>query len=170
MKQVKSLTVKQVSAITKQGLTCLGGVKGLYLMIKGEGRYYVFRFLSPVTGKRSFVSLGSASDISLAQAREMATKLSADVKSGQDIAQKRREQRVARKKAAFIPPQVKMGTFEAVAKQWLDARVKTGYYDKNIRGVPVVEAYLDRTIYIPHSSAYPDLSGFFVVLGRHNSA
>lgn len=44
MKQVKSLTVKQVSAITKQGLTCLGGVKGLYLMIKGEGRYYVFRF------------------------------------------------------------------------------------------------------------------------------
>ena len=27
-----------------------------------------------------------------------------------------------------------------------------------------------RTIYIPHSSAYPDLSGFFVVLGRHNSA
>lgn len=146
MKQVKSLTVKQVSAITKQGLTCLGGVKGLYLMIKGEGRYYVFRFLSPVTGKRSFVSLGSASDISLAQAREMATKLSADVKSGQDIAQKRREQRVARKKAAFIPPQVKMGTFEAVAKQWLDARVKTGYYDKNIRGVPVVEAYLDRNI------------------------
>lgn len=146
MKQVKSLTVKQVSAITKQGLTCLGGVRGLYLMIKGDGRYYVFRYLSPVTGKRSFVSLGSTSDISLAQARESAAKMAEDVKSGQDVAQKRREQRAARRKTALMPAPVKAGTFEAVAKQWLDARIKTGYYDKNVRGVSVVEAYLERNI------------------------
>lgn len=146
MKQVKPMTVKQVSAVTKEGLTCIGGAKGLYLQIKGEGRYYVFRYLSPVTGKRSFVSLGSTSTITLAQAREMATKYAAEVRGGNDIAQKRREQREKRKLAVLLQPQVKTGTFEAVAKQWLDARVKTGYYDKNIRGVPVVEAYLARNI------------------------
>ena len=115
-------------------------------MIKGDGRYYVFRYLSPVTGKRSFVSLGSTSDISLAQARESAAKMAEDVKSGQDVAQKRREQRAARRKTALMPAPVKAGTFEAVAKQWLDARIKTGYYDKNVRGVSVVEAYLERNI------------------------
>lgn len=146
MKQVKPLTVKQVAAITKQGLTCLGGVNGLYLMVKGEGKYYVFRYASPLTGKRSFVSLGTTSSITLAQAREKAAKYAADVRDGHDIAQKRREQREKRKLAALVSPQVKAGTFEAVAKQWLDARVKTGYYDKNVRGVSVVEAYLSRNI------------------------
>lgn len=87
MKQVKPLTVKQVAAITKKGLTCLGGVNGLYLMVKGEGKYYVFRYASPLTGKRSFVSLGTTSSITLAQAREKAAKYAADVRDGHDIAQ-----------------------------------------------------------------------------------
>ena len=147
VKQVKPMTVKQVASVTKEGLTCIGGVKGLYLMIKGGGRYYLFRYLSPATGKRSFVSLGSTSDITLAQAREMAAKYAAEVRDGIDIAQKRREQREQRKLVVRMQPQAKIGTFESVARQWLDARVKTGYYDKNVRGVSVVEAYLSRNIY-----------------------
>lgn len=41
---------------------------------------------------------------------------------------------------------------------------------KRGRRTPLENRNPYRTIYIPHSSAYPDLSGFFVVLGRHNSA
>lgn len=44
-KIIKPLTSKEVAAISKIGLTTLGGVAGLMLLVKPEGaRYFVYRF------------------------------------------------------------------------------------------------------------------------------
>ena len=84
--------------------------------------------------------------MSLAQAREEATKLSLLVKEGTDIADQRRRERLKlRKKAAEAVDPRKMA-FKTIASMWLDARIKTGYYDKNVGGASVVESYLNRNI------------------------
>lgn len=146
MRQITALTAKQVSALSAEGWTCLGGVSGLYLRIRQGQRHYCYRYISPLTGKRTFVSLGSFSEMSLAKAREEATKLSLLVKDGTDIADLRRRERLKlRKKAAEAIDPRKMA-FKTIASMWLDARIKTGYYEKNVRGASVVESYLERNI------------------------
>lgn len=145
MRKTSLLTIKQVAAISKQGLTSLGGVTGLYLQIKGEYKYYVYRYQSPVTGKRTFVSLGDYSSMTLAQARVAATKLAVMVSEGKDVAEERRKEKAERKRIAVAKRTDKL--FSTIAEKWVDERAANGYYDKNVRGEQVARSYLKRDIY-----------------------
>lgn len=145
MRKTQLLTIKQVAAINKQGLTSLGGVTGLYLQIKGDYKYYVYRYLSPKTGKRTFASIGDYSLITLAQARVEAGKLALLVAEGKDIADERRKEREELKRQAIAKRTDRL--FSTLAEKWVDERAANGYYDKNVRGEQVARSYLRRDVY-----------------------
>ena len=70
-KNVRPLSVKEIAAITRVGTTAVGGVPGLSVQVLQSGdRYFVYRY--QIDGRRSMVSLGSLSEISLKVARERA--------------------------------------------------------------------------------------------------
>ena len=67
-KNVRPLSVKEIAAITRVGTTAVGGVPGLSVQVLQSGdRYFVYRY--QIDGRRSMVSLGSLSEISLRVAR-----------------------------------------------------------------------------------------------------
>lgn len=75
------LTVRQVATIKKPGRHADGG--GLYLRITpGGARAWVF--MATTEGKRAEIGLGAASAVTLAAARELATRMRAAVVSGRD--------------------------------------------------------------------------------------
>lgn len=84
MKVVVALTVKQVAAIPKQGRTAVGGSRGLYLVIRGNSRIFVYRYKSPEKGKMTTTLVGAAADISLSEARARARVLWMKVSEGGD--------------------------------------------------------------------------------------
>lgn len=145
MRKSATLTAKQVAAIDKEGWTSIGGVNGLYLRIKNGYRYYAYRYASPVTGKRTFVSVGDCAEMSLAQARVLAGKMAVQVAEGRDIAADRRDEREELKRKA----QEQRGDrlFRVVAERWVQERAANGYYDRNRRGEQVARSYLERDIY-----------------------
>ena len=72
-KIVTPLSYRAVMAISKEGLTALGGAVGLYLLVKPNKRkYYIYRYKDH-TGKRSVISLGPVELLDLAQARAQAS-------------------------------------------------------------------------------------------------
>lgn len=127
MKVVAPLTVKQVAAISKEGRTAVGGVRGLYLFIRGNSRLYVYRFKSPETGKMTTTSVGPAADISLSEARARARVLWMKVSEGVDPILEER-----RKKAERVNQKAenaRLGkTFSEAFDEWLENRLRTGYY------------------------------------------
>lgn len=78
MANLNKLTAKQVQTLkadsNKQIRYSDGG--GLYLCIRPSGsRYWEFRYTRPVSGKNTYMGIGSYPDISLAQAREKAQEM-----------------------------------------------------------------------------------------------
>ncbi|EOW9472299.1 integrase arm-type DNA-binding domain-containing protein, partial [Vibrio cholerae] len=78
MASLNKLTAKQVQTLkadsNKQIRYSDGG--GLYLCIRPSGsRYWEFRYTRPVSGKKTYIGIGSYPDISLAKAREMAQEM-----------------------------------------------------------------------------------------------
>lgn len=82
------LTVKQVEACTKIGYTADGKQPGLNLQVaqgaQGLTRSWVFRYTSPVTGKRREIGLGPISLRGLAEAREVAGDYRRQILNGLD--------------------------------------------------------------------------------------
>jgi integrase len=70
-------------------------VKGLYLIVRGDGenRSWAFRFTKPSTRKVSEHGLGSFSDVSLAEARELVRDLRKAVRRGEDPVEQKRSRR-----------------------------------------------------------------------------
>lgn len=65
MKVVAALTVKQVTACTKQGRAAVWEVRGLNLFASGNSRIFVYRHKSLERGKMTTASVGAAADITL---------------------------------------------------------------------------------------------------------
>ncbi|MFT8463729.1 tyrosine-type recombinase/integrase, partial [Acetobacter persici] len=86
-------TALQVSR-HKSGDLCDGG--GLWLAVSGGSRLWELRFKSPVTGKRRQMSLGSAADLSLSDARSQASESRRQIKSGLDPIIEREKEKAAR--------------------------------------------------------------------------
>ena len=91
-KIAKELSAIQVKQLNRVGWHAVGGVAGLLLQIRkpattGAGaatpRSWILRLR--VAGKRSPIGLGSYPQVSLAQARDMAKKLSLDANGGIDL-------------------------------------------------------------------------------------
>lgn len=147
MKPVKSLTAKEVAAITSHGVTAIGGVTGLCLNVVGNRRTYLLRFTSPSTGKRSTFTIGSVESMTLKEARERAREVARLVVAGTDPVGERRNARRAAKAERLRQEQMRRGaTFAEVAREWLQFRIHHGYYDQNVRGPAIVRSYLERDI------------------------
>ncbi|KIZ35728.1 tyrosine-type recombinase/integrase, partial [Rhodopseudomonas palustris] len=91
---------------------------GLRLDVDRNGnRAWVFRYTSPVTSKERYAGLGSAGDVSLAQARDAAQEARALIRKGLDPIEHRKEQRQAAKVEAS-----RSITFKAYAEQFISGR------------------------------------------------
>src|SRR5258706_12175194 len=81
-----------------------GGARGLYLQVtnaKGGGvsRSWIYRYVSPVTGRPRWMGLGPADVIGLARARELARSARETVVLGGDPIEARREREAAQRVA-----------------------------------------------------------------------
>lgn len=91
---------------------------GLRLDVDRNGnRAWVFRFTSPTTGKERFMGLGSASEVTLVQARDAAATARALIRERQDPIEHRRQARTAAK-----VEESRAITFEAYAEQFISGR------------------------------------------------
>lgn len=87
MPKLHRLTTIEVKNATKPGRYLDGG--GLYLSVAGEGRKrWAYRYT--IKGITKDLGLGSAADVTLAKARELAAEARAHVKAGRDPMQVRR--------------------------------------------------------------------------------
>ena len=98
---VKSLTAAAAKAIKAGQKPVAGGeVKGLWLFPdtkqNGNGKW-IFRFVSPVTGGRRDMGLGSFPEVGLYEAREAAREARRLIRQGNDPIIVRREERQGRK-------------------------------------------------------------------------
>ena len=118
MREVAALTVKQVNAITKEGMTALGGARGLYLCVRGKSRSFIFRYKSPETGKKTSTAIGSTADLTLSEARAQARLLRSKVIEGSDPVLEARRAREERKRQKELAE--KQGkTFCEAFDEWL---------------------------------------------------
>lgn len=90
----KSMTAVAVARLSTPGRHTVGGATGLALVISDKGqRSWTLRIV--VGGKRREMGLGSASDVSLAQAREAAHEMRRVRLAGDDPIEERRDKRAA---------------------------------------------------------------------------
>ena len=94
-----ALTALQVKN-AKEGFHGDGG--GLYLCVSPKGKSWIFRFKSPVTGKRREMGIGSASVFTLQEARDKALDLAKQAKAGVDPIDHRDAQQAAQQAAAEV--------------------------------------------------------------------
>ena len=121
---VVPMSALAVARLRSPGLTAVGGVPGLYLAISATGqRRWVFRVLQD--GRRSDVALGPFPEVPLALAREQAQVLRAQIRSGVNVAEERRESKRRRRAAlaAGLKPDGSRDVplFRDYAEAWIDA-------------------------------------------------
>lgn len=128
MKQATTLSAKAVAAIKGDGFHAVGGVIGLCLRIRGDSRRYVLRYISPETGRRTSMTIGDASVISLAEARKLGAEAKIKLTQGIDPGQEKRNNI---EKARATPKAV---TFAYAAEKWREAvEEHAGVYAKTPR-------------------------------------
>ncbi|MGC2659004.1 MAG: integrase arm-type DNA-binding domain-containing protein, partial [Bryobacteraceae bacterium] len=88
---------------------------------KAVHRSWVFRFVSPATGKTRDMGLGSVDDYSLAEARDKALELRKRVRERVDPIGEKEAQRAARIGATITKAKAKGRTFEAIAEDTIVA-------------------------------------------------
>lgn len=88
-KVVAKLNDRQVKAIKADGLHACG--EGLYLQIKGTARAWIFRY--QVAGKRRDMGFGSASEVSLKEARDAVDAAKRSLRDGIDPVDARKAER-----------------------------------------------------------------------------
>lgn len=94
-KVAAELSALQVRRLSKPGLHAVGGVPGLYLSVsENQGRSWILRV--KIDAKRREIGLGSFPSVSLADARDKARAMRADIDKGIDPVVERREARAQR--------------------------------------------------------------------------
>jgi integrase len=127
----KAFTTKTVAVTNTPGFHRDVGQKGLYLKVAaGEGhvsKSWVYRYVSPVTGKPRWMGLGPADVIGLAMARDLARKARETQKLGGDPIEDRRERRTAAKLEA-----AKAISFLQCAQQYIASHRKGWENEKHV--------------------------------------
>jgi len=120
-KIAKELSALEVKRLNTPGWHAVGGVAGLLLQIRPPAkptaampRSWLLRIR--IGGQRQPVGLGSYPQVSLAEARDQAKKLSAEAKSGVNLVAKKRAQR-----SAMIATASKNKTFKECAEAYMEA-------------------------------------------------
>ena len=86
------LSVRKVETTTRPGIYSDGG--GLYLRVRISGKAWVF--IGSLDGKRFELGFGSALDVGLAKAREMAMKVRLQMIDGIDPVTERKKAKIER--------------------------------------------------------------------------
>lgn len=126
-KQAKELSALVVGRIKDNGLHAVGGVPGLYLLVKQDGaaRSWVLRY--SLHGKRREMGLGSFDDVTLAEARAKARAARKQLADGIDPIDER-NQALARRKAEAAA----RTTFAEAAASYIEAHTPTWRNQKHI--------------------------------------
>lgn len=141
-KIAKQLSDLQVRRINRVGWHAVGGVAGLLLQVRKpakEGaqtpRSWILRV--KVGDQRQPIGLGSYPQVSLAMAREQASKLVMEARQGVNLKAKKREQR-----SALIAAASKNKTFRECAEAYMEAHSKDYTSDKHRKQWPAtLETY-----------------------------
>jgi integrase len=118
-------TPLKVSSLTKEGFHRDhgdGAARGLYVQVtkgaKGPLRSWIYRYVSPVTGKSRWMGLGPCDVIDLSEARDLARAARRLVKLGADPIEHRRAT-VAAERGAALKEAASQMTFEQCAESYL---------------------------------------------------
>lgn len=118
-KIAKQLSALEVKRLNRPGWHAVGGIKGLLLQVRPStrngappARSWILRL--SVAGRRQPIGLGPYPQVSLAEAREQARKLSLAVKDGVNPVQKKRAQR-----SAMIAAATRNKTFRDCAEAYM---------------------------------------------------
>ncbi|BAK84000.1 tyrosine-type recombinase/integrase [Komagataeibacter medellinensis] len=103
------LTARKVDTL-KNGVLADGG--NLWVVARHPSKVWTFRYTSPLTGKRRELGIGSATTVSLAEARRLAAEARNLMAQGIDPIDRKREEEAARKK--LTAP-----TFEEVSRAYI---------------------------------------------------
>ena len=112
------MTVRKVSSL-KDGAHSDGG--NLWITVAGNSRVWSIRFKSPITGKRREMGIGSAKEITLAEARLLAADVRRLLREGKDPIDQRRAGKAALVRQTAL-------TFQVVAEQYIEDQ-KAGWRD-----------------------------------------
>ncbi len=130
-KIVKPLTALQVNKITQVGWTAVGGASGLLLQVGQPAqpngvipRSWILRIR--IAEKRQVIGLGSYPQVSLASAREEATKLTLEAKQGVNLSQRKKAQR-----SAVLAAASRNRTFRECALAYMDSHSTDYRSDKH---------------------------------------
>jgi integrase len=138
----KELSAVEVKRLNQPGWHAVGGVAGLLLQVKPWSRKnsplprsWILRVR--VGGKRRPIGLGSYPQVSLAEARERARKLSLDVKDGIDPIARKQAQR-----SALLAAAAKSKTFRDCAEAYMKAHASDYTSEKHRKQwASTLEAY-----------------------------
>lgn len=141
-KIAKELSAVEVKRLNRPGWHAVGGVAGLLLQIREpsrEGsplaRSWILRLR--VAGVREPIGLGSYPQVSLAEAREQAKKLSLEAKGGVNLLARKRAQR-----SALIAAASRNKTFRDCAEAYMEAHASDYTNDKHRKQwASTIEAY-----------------------------
>ena len=138
-KTSKIVTATQLKNVGLKTIA-VGGVSGLYFRNRPYQSYFFLRFQDK-TGRHD-LTLGTYPEMSLAKAREEASRLRARISAGENV--------IASRKQVLVPKQqtVPVLTFEQVAKQWLSERSRLNFWGDNVKGEK-------RAVRIHEIHAYP---------------
>lgn len=130
-KIAKELSALEVKRLSSPGWHAVGGVSGLLLQIREPSqigsplpRSWILRLR--IAGQRQLMGLGSYPQVPLADAREMARKLSMEAKGGVNILARKRAQR-----SALISAAAKSKTFRECAEAYMEAHATDYTNDKH---------------------------------------
>lgn len=122
---LSKLTALKVAGLAEPGLYCDGG--GLWLQVSPtRTKSWVFRY--SVDGKRHHMGLGSLRDVSLAEARRLASEIGRRVRAGEDPLAERRAGQVA-----LRATQSRRMTFNACARAFIKAHRASWRTDKHAK-------------------------------------
>jgi integrase len=141
-KIAKTITALELKRLTTPGWHAVGGVAGLLLQIRAPAasgavppRSWVLRVR--IAGKRQVIGLGPYPQVSLADAREAARKLSADARDGVDLISRKRAQR-----SALLDVSSKQKTFQECALAYMQAHASDYTNEKHRKQwASTLEAY-----------------------------
>jgi integrase len=141
-KIAKQLSAVEVNRLQDPGWHAVGGVAGLLLQVRPPAqqgatvpRSWILRLR--IAGKRQPIGLGSYPQVTLAQARELASKLSLEAKGGVNLVERKRSQR-----SALIAAAAKNKTFIECAQAYIEAHASDYSNDKHRKQwASTLEAY-----------------------------
>ena len=152
-KKVRELSALEVGRLTAPGFHPVGGVAGLYLMVKPTGaRSWILR--ATVGSRRAEIGLGGFPDVTLAQARSKARETRDAIRQGSDPILTRRQTR-----SALIASQAAAMSFDEAARQYIRAHEPSWSNVKHARqwratietyASPIIGAVLVADIATPH--------------------